>query len=82
MIMIRFAFIKPDAVAKRHVQAIIARAQAEGFEVIKREIIKLDMQQAMRFYVQHAGAGFFVDLLNYVTRLVAIYCIRCVDYDL
>ena len=61
------SIIKPDAVAKGHVDEICRRLEESGLSIIKKESIHLDKEKAEGFYIEHKGKGFFEDLIKFMT---------------
>ena len=61
------SIIKPDAVAKGHVDEICRRLEESGLSIIKKESIHLDQEKAEGFYKEHKGKGFFEDLIKFMT---------------
>ena len=62
-----FSIVKPDAVAKGHVDEICRRLEESGLSIIKKESIHLDKEKAEGFYIEHKGKGFFEDLIKFMT---------------
>jgi nucleoside-diphosphate kinase len=62
------SIIKPDAVEKNHTGAIIARLEAEGFQVKAMKRIHLTRAEAEGFYAEHKGRGFFDELVAFMSR--------------
>jgi nucleoside-diphosphate kinase len=61
------SIIKPDAVAKGHVDEICKRLEESGLLIIKKESMHLDQEKAEGFYIEHKGKGFFEDLIKFMT---------------
>ena len=59
--------IKPDAVKARHIGEILARVEAEGFDITGLRFLNLSKPQAESFYDIHTEKPFFRDLVNYMT---------------
>ena len=62
------SIIKPDAVEKNHVGAILARLESEGFIVRAMKRIHLTRAEAEGFYAEHRGRGFFDELCTFMSR--------------
>jgi nucleoside-diphosphate kinase len=62
------SIIKPDAVEKRKIGAIIARLEEEGFTVKAMKRIHLTRADAEGFYAEHKGRGFFDELVTFMSR--------------
>lgn len=62
------SIIKPDAVEKRKIGAIIARLEDEGFKVCALKQMHLTLAQAEGFYYVHRERGFFGELTQFMSR--------------
>ncbi|RMH38013.1 MAG: nucleoside-diphosphate kinase [Deltaproteobacteria bacterium] len=62
------SIIKPDAVAKNAIGAIIAKLEAGGLRVVAQRMIRLTEAQARGFYAVHAERPFFNDLVKFMTE--------------
>lgn len=60
------SIIKPDAVGKNHIGAIIARFEKAGLHIIAAKMIQLSQKQAEGFYAVHQGRPFFKDLVSFM----------------
>ena len=61
------SIIKPDAVAKGHVEEICERLNSNGLTIIKKQSLHLDRDKAEGFYIEHKGKPFFEDLVAFMT---------------
>ncbi|MBN6082114.1 nucleoside-diphosphate kinase [Aggregatibacter actinomycetemcomitans] len=61
------SIIKPDAVKRHLIGAILARFEQQGFKVVAAKMLHLTQEQAEGFYVEHQGKPFFVSLVEYMT---------------
>lgn len=61
------SIIKPDAVSKNHVGAIIERFEKAGLRPVALKKIKLSNEQAASFYDIHKERPFFKDLVSFMT---------------
>lgn len=61
------SIIKPDAVRKNHIGAIIARFEKAGLQVIAARMENLTLEQAQGFYAVHKARPFFKDLVTFMT---------------
>tara|TARA_B100001175_G_scaffold269233_1_gene240968 strand:+ start:618 stop:1022 length:405 start_codon:yes stop_codon:yes gene_type:complete len=61
------SIIKPDAVAKGHVEEICERLNSNGLTIIKKQSLHLDREKAEGFYIEHKGKPFFEDLVSFMT---------------
>ena len=61
------SIIKPDAVAKGHVDEICKRLEDAGLSITEKKSIHLDDVLAEGFYIEHKGKPFFEDLIKFMT---------------
>lgn len=61
------SIIKPDAVSKNHVGAIIERFEKAGLRPVALKRIQLSNEQAASFYDIHKERPFFKDLVSFMT---------------
>jgi nucleoside-diphosphate kinase len=61
------SIIKPDAVAKGAVGAILATFEKAGLRPIALKMIQLTEQQARGFYAVHKARPFYGDLVKFMT---------------
>jgi nucleoside-diphosphate kinase len=61
------SIIKPDAVAKNAIGAIIARLEQGGLRVVAARMKHLTREQAEGFYAVHRERPFYQDLVNFMT---------------
>ena len=61
-----FAIIKPDAVKNRHTGKIIDIILNKNFNIVEGRLIKLEKNQAEKFYGIHKERPFFNDLVSYM----------------
>jgi nucleoside-diphosphate kinase len=59
---------KPDAVERGLTGEIISRLERKGLRLVAAELRHLDRPAAATHYAEHAGKGFFEDLLVFITR--------------
>ncbi len=60
--------VKPDAVEKRKMGAILAHLEGEGFEVVALRRTHLTKKEAEGFYAVHRERPFFGELVQFMTR--------------
>ena len=62
-----FSILKPDAVRKGDVGAILAAIQQAGFKIIAIKKLSISKQQAEGFYYVHAQRPFFGSLTEFMS---------------
>jgi nucleoside-diphosphate kinase len=62
-----FSIIKPDAVEKNVIGAIVSRFEKAGLRIVASRMEHLTVDKAKGFYAEHDGKGFFEDLVNYMS---------------
>ncbi len=60
------ALIKPDAVQRRLVGAIISEIEKNDFQIVAIKTLKLTIAAAKQFYQVHRGKPFFDSLVEYM----------------
>ncbi len=63
-----FTMLKPDAVEKRHIGAILEKITASGFKIVAMKLTRMTKADAETFYAIHDERPFFPDLVEYMTR--------------
>lgn len=61
-----FSIIKPNAIAKNVIGAIINRFETIGLIIVGAKMLQLTREQAKGFYVMHEGKVFFEDLVEFM----------------
>lgn len=61
------SIIKPDAVGKGHIGAILSRFEQAGLRIVATKLLQLSKTQAEGFYAEHKERGFFNDLVAFMT---------------
>lgn len=61
------SIIKPDAVAKNLIGAIVSRFESKGLKVIAMKMIQMDRAMAEDFYAEHKGREFYEPLVDFMT---------------
>jgi nucleoside-diphosphate kinase len=61
------SIIKPDAVSKNLIGAIVARFEQAGLKVVAQRMLLLSRAQAEGFYAEHHGKPFFDGLVDFMT---------------
>lgn len=62
-----FSIIKPDAVKRQLIGAILSRLEENGLRVVASKMLWLSQQQAEGFYAEHKGKPFFETLVSNMT---------------
>ncbi len=62
------SIIKPDAVEKNKVGAILAMIEGAGFTIKAMRMVRLSRPQAEAFYAVHRERPFFGELVEFMTR--------------
>ena len=60
--------IKPDAVEKKKVGAILTKIEEAGFSILALKRMHLSRPVAEGFYAVHRQRGFFAELVEFMTR--------------
>ncbi|KAA0876634.1 nucleoside-diphosphate kinase [Nitrincola tapanii] len=61
------SIIKPDAVAKNAIGAILSRFEQAGLKVVAMQMKSLSKEEAEGFYAEHKERPFFADLVAFMT---------------
>jgi nucleoside-diphosphate kinase len=62
-----FVLLKPDAVRRGLVGAVLARFEAKGLTIVAMELRQVDVEQADRHYAEHVDKAFYPPLRTFVT---------------
>lgn len=60
------SIIKPDAVKRDLIGAILTRFEQDGFKILATKMVHLTQEQAEGFYAEHQGKAFFDSLVGYM----------------
>lgn len=60
------SIVKPNAVAKNAIGAIIGRFESAGLRVVAARMLHLSREQACAFYAIHQGKPFFDELVDFM----------------
>lgn len=60
------SIIKPDAVGKNHIGAILARFEKAGLKIVAAKMKQLSRTDAEGFYAVHKARPFFNDLVEFM----------------
>jgi len=61
------SIIKPDAVAKNVIGAIVNRFESAGLRIVAQKMMHLSKEQAEGFYAEHKERPFFGALVEFMT---------------
>ena len=64
--------VKPDAVGKNAIGAILQRVESEGFLVRELRMTQLSNEQGQDFYEVHKERSFFAELVSFMTSGPAV----------
>jgi nucleoside-diphosphate kinase len=63
-----FTMLKPDAVEKGHIGAILSKINAAGFRIVAMKMTHMTRRDAEQFYAIHSERPFFGELVEFMTR--------------
>src|SRR6056300_394571 len=63
-----FTMLKPDAVEKGHIGAILEKINASGFRIVGMKLTQMTKTDAQTFYAIHKERPFYGELVEYMTR--------------
>ncbi|WP_339756066.1 nucleoside-diphosphate kinase [uncultured Winogradskyella sp.] len=63
-----FTMLKPDAVEKEHIGAILEKISASGFRIVAMKLTHMTTTDAKAFYAVHSERPFYGELVDYMTR--------------
>ena len=59
--------LKPDAVSRGLIGAVISRFEQKGFKIVAMKMAKMSKNVAEDFYSPHKGKPFFAELVSFMT---------------
>lgn len=62
-----FSIIKPNAVKKNAIGAIIAKFEESGLKISAAKLVRLQKAQCEEFYAEHKERPFFGELVSFMT---------------
>lgn len=71
--------IKPDATSRNLVGRILAHVEDKGFRIVEARFARLTREQCQEFYAEHAGKGFYTELVEFMTSGPVFLC--CLERD-
>jgi len=63
---------KPDAVRRSLVGEIVARLERKGLRIVAMDLRTISESVAAEHYAEHAGKGFYGDLIEFITSGPAV----------
>lgn len=63
-----FTMLKPDAVEKGHIGAILEKINASGFRIVALKLTQMTTNDTKKFYEVHSERPFYGELVEYMTR--------------
>lgn len=63
-----FTMLKPDAVEKGYIGAILEKINASGFKIVALKLTQMTTADAKEFYAIHSERPFYGELVEYMTR--------------
>jgi nucleoside-diphosphate kinase len=73
------SIVKPDAVEKNRIGAIVAMIEGAGLKVKAMRMMQLSKKQAEGFYYVHRERKFFGELVDFMTRSPVV--VMCLEGD-
>jgi nucleoside-diphosphate kinase len=61
------SIVKPDAVAKNKIGEVVRAFENAGLRLVAGKLIRLDAQEAGRFYTVHKDKGFYGSLTKFMS---------------
>ncbi len=66
--------VKPDATARNLTGRILAHVEDRGFRLVEARFTRLTREQCQEFYAEHAGKGFYNELVDFMTSGPVMLC--------
>ena len=63
-----FTMLKPDAVEKGHIGAILEKITASGFRIVALKLTQMTVADAQEFYAVHSERPFYGELVEFMSR--------------
>jgi len=67
-----FVLLKPDAVQRALVGAIVERFERRGLKLVAMKTTKVSRELAETYYLEHKGKPFFAALVKYITSAPSV----------
>jgi nucleoside-diphosphate kinase len=66
--------VKPDATTRNLTGKILAHVEDKGFRLLEARFTRLTREQCQEFYAEHAGKGFYNELVDFMTSGPVMVC--------
>lgn len=66
------AIVKPDAVSKSNIGAILAHIEESGLKILAMKMLHMTTEQAAGFYAVHKERPFYNDLVNFIASAPSV----------
>ncbi len=66
--------VKPDATARNLTGRILAHVEDRSFRLVEARFTRLTREQCQEFYAEHAGKGFYNELVDFMTSGPVMLC--------
>lgn len=67
--------LKPDAVQRNLIGRVLGKIEANGFRVVRMQLLQLTPEKARKFYAVHEGRPFLDDLVAYMSSGPCVPCV-------
>lgn len=67
--------LKPDAVQKNLVGRVLSKVEANGFKIVRMQMVQLTPERARKFYAVHEGKPFLGELVEYMASGPCVPCV-------
>lgn len=67
--------LKPDAVQRNLIGRVLSKVEANGFRVVRMQMLQLTPERARKFYAVHEGKPFLDDLVAYMCSGPVVPCV-------
>lgn len=67
--------LKPDAVQRNLIGRVLSKVEANGFKVVRMQMVQLTPERARKFYAVHEGRPFLNDLVAYMSSGPVVPCV-------
>lgn len=67
--------LKPDAVQRNLIGRVLSKVEANGFKIVRMQMVQLTPERARQFYAVHEGKPFLNDLVGYMCSGPVVPCV-------